>query len=290
MTDAAGRGHEDTAPSAPATLEVVILGSGSSGGVPRADGVWGACDPADPLNRRSRCSLLVRRRSRAGAERQTTVVVDASPEFRLQTSAAGVRRLDALLMTHDHADQAHGIDDIRAFALTQRARIACWMDEATRTTMMRRFGYVFAGEGDYPAIADIRHLPPHGEAWSVDGPSGPIPVTTFDQDHGNVRSVGYRFGNLAYSSDVVGLSADAFAALEGLDVWILDALRYAPHPTHAHVDLALEWIARARPKRAILTNLHIDLDYRSLAGRLPPGVEPAYDGLVVEVPLDAGSA
>jgi phosphoribosyl 1,2-cyclic phosphate phosphodiesterase len=267
-------------------LEVVILGSGSSGGVPRADGHWGACDPANPLNRRSRCSMLVRRLSGEGPERQTTVVVDASPEFRLQTAAAGAKRLDGLLMTHDHADQAHGIDDIRAFALRQRARIACWMDAATRESLTRRFGYIFAGEGYYPAIADLHDLPPHGHPWSVEGPSGPIPVTTFDQDHGAGRSVGYRFGNLAYSSDVVGIPEPVFEALEGLDVWIVDALRYMPHPTHAHVDLALEWIARVRPKRAILTNLHIDLDYDELTSRLPPGVEAAYDGLTIALEID----
>jgi phosphoribosyl 1,2-cyclic phosphate phosphodiesterase len=267
-------------------LEVVILGSGSSGGVPRADGHWGACDPSNPLNRRSRCSLLVRRRSDEGPERQTTVVVDASPEFRLQAAAAGVKRLDGLLMTHDHADQAHGIDDIRAFALRQRARIACWMDTATRESLLRRFGYIFVGEGYYPAIADLHDLPPHGHAWRVEGPSGPIPVTTFDQDHGGVRSVGYRFGNLAYSSDVVDLPEHVFRQLEGLDVWIVDALRYAPHPTHAHVERALEWIARARPKRAILTNLHIDLDYDELTGRLPPGVEAAYDGLAITLSIE----
>jgi phosphoribosyl 1,2-cyclic phosphate phosphodiesterase len=267
-------------------LEVVILGSGSSGGVPRADGNWGACDPANRLNQRSRCSLMVRRPSGEGPERQTTVVVDASPEFRLQTAAAGVRRLDALLMTHDHADQAHGIDDIRAFALNQRARIPCWMDDATRASLTRRFGYLFAGEGYYPAIADIHGLPPHGHAWSVAGPSGSIPVVTFDQDHGGVRSVGYRFGNLAYSSDVVDLPEHVFATLEGLDVWIVDALRYTPHPTHAHVARALEWISRVRPKRAILTNLHIDLDYDELTSRLPPGVEAAHDGLrlMLEIP------
>ena len=267
------------------TLEVVILGSGSSGGVPRADGNWGACDPANPLNHRSRCSLLVRRPSGEGLERQTTVVVDASPEFRLQTAAAGVKRLDALLMTHDHADQAHGIDDIRAFALNQRARIPCWMDDATRASLTRRFGYLFAGEGYYPAIADIHDLPSHGHAWSVEGPSGPIPVVTFDQDHGGVRSVGYRFGNLAYSSDVVDLPEHVFATLEGLDVWIVDALRYTPHPTHAHVARALEWIARARPKRAILTNLHIDLDYDELTSRLPAGVEAAHDGLRLSIEI-----
>ncbi len=272
-----------------AELEVVILGSGSSGGVPRADGNWGVCNPANPLNQRSRCSLMVRRLSEEGAAKQTTVVVDASPEFRLQTSAAGVRRLDALLMTHDHADQAHGIDDIRAFALAQRARVGCWMDAPTRLNLMRRFGYIFEGEGYYPAIADIHNVPPHGTAWSVTGPSGPIPVVTFDQDHGGVRSVGYRFGNLAYSSDVVDLPPEAFAALEGLDVWIVDALRYTPHPTHAHVDRTLEWIARVKPKRAILTNLHIDLDYEELKGRLPPGVEPAYDGMAIRIEFSAGN-
>jgi phosphoribosyl 1,2-cyclic phosphate phosphodiesterase len=273
-----------------AALEVVILGSGSSGGVPRADGNWGACDPANPLNRRSRCSLMVRRPSGEGPERQTTIVVDASPEFRLQTVDAGVRRLDALLMTHDHADQAHGIDDIRAFALRQRARIPCWMDQATRESLVRRFGYIFVGEGYYPAIADIHDLPPHGHVWRIEGPSGAIPVVTFDQDHGGARSVGYRFGNLAYSSDVVDFPEPVFEVLQGLDVWIVDALRYTPHPTHAHVDRTLEWIARVRPKRAILTNLHIDLDYDELTSRLPPGVEAAHDGLALRIEIDGESA
>ena len=272
-----------------AELEVVILGSGSSGGVPRADGAWGACDPANPLNRRSRCSMLIRRWSTEGPKAETTVVVDASPEFRLQTAAAGARRLDALLMTHDHADQAHGIDDIRAFALAQRERIPCWMDEATRASLGHRFGYIFKSEGYYPAIAEIHGLPAHGQAWSVKGPSGDIPVVTFDQDHGGVRSVGYRFGGLAYSSDVVDLPEAAFAALTDLDVWIVDALRYTPHPTHAHVDKTLAWIERVKPRRAILTNLHIDLDYEELAARLPSGVEPAYDGMTISVSIPAES-
>jgi phosphoribosyl 1,2-cyclic phosphate phosphodiesterase len=193
-----------------------------------------------------------------------------------------VKRLDAVLLTHDHADQVHGLDDVRAFYLRQQARIPCWMDAATDATMMRRFGYIFEGEGGYPAICDRTALPPHGAAWRVEGPSGPIPITTFDQDHGGVRSVGYRFGGVAYSSDVVGLDDAAFAALEGLDVWIVDALRHRPHPTHAHLERALEWIARARPKRAILTNMHIDLDYRALQAALPAGVEPGFDGLRFE--------
>jgi phosphoribosyl 1,2-cyclic phosphate phosphodiesterase len=160
------------------------------------------------------------------------------------------------------------------------------MDAETRRSMEQRFGYVFSGAfGPYPPIADIRAVPGFGEAWRIDGPSGPIPVTTFDQDHGVVRSLGYRFGSVAYSSDVVDLPEESFAQLEDLDVWIVDALRYMPHPTHAHVDKALAWIDKVKPRRAILTNLHIDLDFSELAGRLPPGVEPAHDGLTFSVEL-----
>lgn len=268
-------------------LEVTILGCGSSGGVPRADGDWGVCDPAEPKNARSRCSLLVRRR---GEGEQTTVLVDTSPDLRLQTAAARVTRIDALLLSHDHADQTHGIDDVRAFFIRQRAKIPCLMDPVTEASMMRRFGYIFEAEAGYPAICEARRLPDHGPTWMLDGPSGAIPVATFDQDHGNVRSVGFRFGGVAYSSDVVGLDEAAFAALEGVEVWIVDALRWRPHPTHAHVERALEWIERVKPQRAILTNLHIDLDYHELAARLPQGVEPAYDGLVVEHRLGAAFA
>lgn len=268
-------------------LEFTILGCGSSGGVPRADGEWGVCDPAEPKNFRMRCAALVRR---VGEGAETTVLVDASPELRIQTAKAGVKRVDAILLTHDHADQVHGLDDVRAFYLRQQARIPCWMDPVTDATMMRRFGYIFEGEGGYPAICDRRALPAHGQHWQVDGPSGAIPVTTFDQDHGGIRSVGYRFGGVAYSSDVVGLDEAAFEALADLDVWIVDALRYRPHPTHAHLDLALEWIARVKPKRAILTNMHIDLDFATLLKELPAGVEPAYDGLTVRHELKAGIA
>ncbi|MDP3855694.1 MBL fold metallo-hydrolase [Phenylobacterium sp.] len=264
-----------------ARLEFTILGCGSSGGVPRADGDWGACDPANPKNRRRRCSLLVRRKGES-AEDETTLIVDTSPDLVWQTAEAGAKRLDAVLLTHDHADQTHGIDDIRAFAIRQRARIACHVDAPTAASMRRRFGYIFEGEAGYPAIADLRDLPGHGQTWDVQGPSGAIPVVTFDQDHGAVRSVGYRFGGVAYSSDVVDLDETALEALADLDVWIVDALRWRPHPTHAHVERTLEWIDKVRPRRAILTNMHIDLDYDDLAARLPAGVEPAFDGLQFE--------
>jgi phosphoribosyl 1,2-cyclic phosphate phosphodiesterase len=267
------------------TLEFTILGCGSSGGVPRADGAWGACDPADPRNRRLRCSLLVRRPSDDGPEQATTVLVDTSPDLTEQTCDAGVKRLDAVLFTHDHADQTHGIDDVRAFAVRARRRIACHMDRPTHETLMRRFGYIFHGEGSYPPICEAQLIPEHGAAWRIGGPSGDIPVVTFDQDHGGVRSVGYRFGPVAYSSDVVDLPPQAFAALAGVKVWIVDALRYTPHPTHAHLARTLEWIAQVRPERAILTNMHIDLDYATLSAELPAGVEPAFDGLRFEAEI-----
>jgi phosphoribosyl 1,2-cyclic phosphate phosphodiesterase len=260
------------------TLEFTILGCGSSGGVPRADGDWGACDPAEPKNRRRRCSLLVRRG-------ETTVVVDTSPDLREQLIDARARRIDAVLFTHDHADQAHGIDDLRAFFLRQRAQIQTFMDAETFASLHNRFGYIFEPVGGYPAILEAHLVPDHGTAWQVMGPGGAIPITTFDQDHGAIRTVGYRFGDVAYSPDVRDIPEASFEALADLDVWIVDALRFAPHPTHAHVERTLGWIERAKPRRAILTNMHIDIDYNEIRRILPGNVEPAYDGMAVEWPM-----
>ncbi len=258
------------------TLEFTVLGSGSSGGIPRADGNWGDCDPNEPKNRRSRCSLLVRRGEGQGA---TSVVIDTSPDFRLQAIAAQLRRLDAVLYTHDHADQAHGIDDVRAFFLQDRRKIPAWMDAATLESLSLRFGYIFESQGGYPAIMERKAIPPHGAPWSVAGPGGSIPVTTFDVEHGEIRAVGYRIGDVAYTPDVGGIPEDSFAALADLDVWIVDALRWTTHPSHSHVEQTLEWIARAKPRKAILTNMHIDLDYNAIAARLPANVAPAFDGM-----------
>jgi phosphoribosyl 1,2-cyclic phosphate phosphodiesterase len=227
----------------------------------------------------------VRRKDEYNQGDFTTILIDTSPDLRYQTAAAEVKRLDAVLYTHDHADQTHGIDDLRVFFLTSRRRTPCYMDAATRRTLMERFGYIFESRGGYPAICEALDLPPHGEAWAVDGPSGAIPILTFDQDHGAIRSVGYRIGPLAYCSDVVALPASAMDALAGVEVFIVDALRDRPHPTHAHVDRALAWIEQLKPARSVLTNMHGDLDYAALAARLPPGVEPAYDGMVIETGL-----
>ena len=256
-------------------LEVVILGCGSSGGVPRGDGDWGDCDPTEPRNRRLRCSLLVRRH---GPEGVTSVLIDTSPDLRAQMLAADVRHIDAVLYTHDHADQTHGIDDLRVFALRARRRIPAHMDAPTYAALSRRFAYIFDSMEGYPAILEAHILRPHGQAWSVDGPGGPVPVVTFDQAHGPIRSVGYRIGGVAYSSDVSDLDEAAIETVRGCDLWIVDALRWTPHPTHAHVERTLDWIARAQVKRAVLTNLHIDLDYNALSAAVPPNVEVAFDG------------
>lgn len=272
-------------------LRITILGSGSSGGVPRFGGPdgagdWGECDPAEPKNRRSRCSILVQREHPDfgfAHDKVTSVLVDTSPDMRGQLLAARCSRLDAVLFTHDHADQAHGIDDLRVMALQMRRRIPVYIDDETSGGLVGRFRYCFEQEPGslYPAILDKVVMPPCGETFSVDGPSGPIPVTAFLQYHGNVNSLGFRFGDTAYSSDVVGLPEESFRTLAGVKTWILDALQYHPHKTHAHLDLALEWLARVGPERGVLTNLHVHMDYRTLKNRLPEGVEPAYDGLTI---------
>jgi phosphoribosyl 1,2-cyclic phosphate phosphodiesterase len=263
-------------------LEVVILGSGSSGGVPRGDGDWGACDPAEPRNARTRCSMLARRTGPGGT---TSVLIDTSPDLRAQALAARIRHVDAVLYTHDHADQTHGIDDLRVFAMRARRRIPAWMDLATRDALTARFPYIFRSQEGYPAILDERPIPPHGQPWAVDGAGGALPVVTFDQAHGPIRSVGYRIGPVAYSSDVSDLDTAAIEAVRGCDLWILDALRWTPHPTHAHVDKALDWIDRAQVGRAVLTNLHLDLDYNVLKAAVPAHVDVAHDGWSARFPL-----
>jgi len=273
-------------------IRVTILGCGSSGGVPRfggdnGEGIWGDCDPNEPRNRRTRCSILVQRgHKKHGFEhgKTTNVLVDTSPDMRAQLLAAKCGHLDAVLYTHDHADQCHGIDDLRMFAIAMRKRVPTYVDQATSGHLLKRFDYCFeqAPGSLYPAILEKREMPPCGEAFHIKGAGGPMPAVAFLQNHGNVDSLGFRFGSIAYSSDVVGLPEDSFALLDGVETWIVDALQMTPHRTHAHLDLALEWIARVKPKRAILTNLHVHMDYQTLRRTLPEGVEPAYDGMVLE--------
>lgn len=254
-------------------MKVTILGCGSSGGVPRIGDDWGACDPNEPRNRRRRCSILVE-------EGSSTLLVDTSPDLREQLLDAGVGDVDAVIYTHDHADQVHGIDDLRVMALRMRDRVDVYGDPATLASLRTRFAYIFeqAPGSGYPPIARCHEISP-GAAVTVAG----ITVGSFAQQHGEIDSLGLRFGPVAYSCDLNGISEAALEALAGVQVWIVDALRYRPHPSHAHLDQTLAWIARVKPGRAVLTNLHVDMDYRTLADSLPAGVEPAYDGMVIEV-------
>jgi phosphoribosyl 1,2-cyclic phosphate phosphodiesterase len=258
-----------------------ILGCGSSGGVPRPALGWGACNPANPKNRRRRCSLLVERRN---GDKITRLLVDTSPDLREQLLDAGVDRLDAVLYTHEHADHTHGIDDLRAIFMHQRRRLDAYLDDATARVLFHRFGYCFVTPpgSNYPPIM-TEHRIAVGEAFAITGEGGTITVLPFLQDHGDIPSLGFRFGGVAYSSDLVDLPEASLPALEGLDVWIVDALRYRAHSSHFSVDDALKWIARMGPKRAILTNLHSDLDFDELKSRLPANVEPAYDGMRVSL-------
>ena len=271
------------------TFELTILGCGSSGGVPRIGGpdnagFWGVCDPANPKNRRRRCSVVIKR---VAPEGETIALVDTSPDMKDQLIDARIGRVDGVLLTHDHADQLHGLDDLRQLAINARKRVDVHSDAQTFAGVMQRFGYCFETPpgSDYPPILNAHTIPEPFAPFALKGQGGDLPVLAFGQQHGRIRSLGFRFGPIAYSPDVDGLDAAAFAALAGVDTWIVDALRYAPHPSHSHVARTLEWIARVKPRRAILTNMHVDLDYAKLAAELPPGVAPAYDGMVVRTAL-----
>ena len=260
------------------SLNFTILGCGSSGGVPRPALGWGVCDPANPKNRRRRTSLLIERRNASGA--CTRVLIDTSPDLREQLLDAKVDSLDGVLFSHEHADHTHGIDDLRALVIHRRRRLDVWLDEPTSRALNDRFGYCFVTPpgSSYPPILNEHRLAP-GQPVTVNGEGGSITALPYLQDHGDIASLGFRFGNVAYSADIKSLPPASIQALSGLDVWIVDALRPAPHPSHFSLDDALEWIGRIKPKRAILTNLHSDLDYEALRAKLPAGIEPAYDGL-----------
>jgi phosphoribosyl 1,2-cyclic phosphate phosphodiesterase len=262
------------------SLKVTILGCGTSGGVPRIGNHWGACDPKNPKNRRMRCSLFV---ERDGPDGKTAVLVDTSPDLRQQLLDVGVGWLDGVLYTHDHADHTHGIDDLRQVTFNGRRRVDVYYDAATGGLLRSRFAYCFETPpgSEYPSILKGHEIRA-GEPIRILGPGGAVEALPFRQSHGSGETLGFRFGGIAYSPDVSDLPEESLSALENLDVWILDALRYTRHPSHWSVEQALDWVARVKPKRAVLTHMHVDLDYDALARALPAGVEPAYDGMVLE--------
>ncbi|MEL7106181.1 MAG: MBL fold metallo-hydrolase [Pseudomonadota bacterium] len=254
-----------------------ILGCGSSGGVPRLGGLWGDCDPENPKNRRQRCSLLV---EQDGPDGTTRALIDTSPDLRNQLLDAGVGTLDAVIYTHGHADHVHGIDDLRQIFFNQRTRLPVWADGPTQDRLLGSFGYVFVqpAGSPYPPILDLHTI--DGDV-TIDGAGGPITFTPFDVDHGSIDALGFRIGDVAYLPDVAEIYDAAWPLLEGLDCWIVDALRRTPHPTHAHLEKTLAWIEKMRPKQAVLTNMHLDLDYATLDAETPAHITPAYDGMTL---------
>jgi phosphoribosyl 1,2-cyclic phosphate phosphodiesterase len=263
-------------------LRVTILGCGSSGGVPRVGGDWGACDPKNPKNRRKRCSLLV---ESGEGEGSVTVLVDTSPDLRQQLLDADVRRLDAVVFTHAHADHTHGIDDLRPLVISARARVDAWMDDTTAFALKRRFGYIFESPPGsfYPPLLNERRLPSTGAA-TIPGRNGAsLEITPYRLTHGDIDALGLRIGRFAYAPDLNAVPRESEPLFEDLDLMLIDALRYRPHPSHFSLAETLGTIDRFQPRRAVLTNMHTDLDYATLAASLPANVEPAYDGMQLHV-------
>lgn len=252
-------------------MKVRVLGSGTSSGVPRIGNDWGACDPADPRNRRTRVSILV--------ETETTrILVDTSPDMREQLLAAEVATVDAVIWTHDHADHTHGIDDLRQVYHEMRRPVRGFARAWTIRSLKSRFPYVFAGAGGYPPTATIEEL---ADTFII----GDIAIRVADQPHGPITSAGLRFEaggkTLGYATDINEMIPAVATLYENLDVWIVDALRERVHPTHADLATTRGWIEALRPRRAVLTHMDQSMDYATLAARLPKDIEPAYDGLEI---------
>jgi phosphoribosyl 1,2-cyclic phosphate phosphodiesterase len=253
-------------------MKITILGCGSSGGVPLIGNDWGACDPNNPRNRRSRVSILVE-------QNDTVLLVDTSPDMRQQLLSAATKKISAVLYTHAHADHSHGIDDLRSVNWMMQKSIPVYADEATMKELEVKFSYVFSGSrvpGHFYKPSIIPTIIKGG--FEIEG----ITIQPFKQDHGYGQTLGFRFGDFAYSTDVHSLDEAAFDALKGIKIWVVDCVREQPHPTHSHLAQTLDWIERVKPAAAYLTHMGQTLDYASLLAKLPAGVEPAYDGLILE--------
>lgn len=257
-----------------------ILGCGSSGGVPRLGGNWGACDPENPKNSRTRCAMLVTRR---GTDGDTNVLIDTGPDMRQQLLAADIGVLHGVVYTHAHADHLHGLDDLRQIVFNTRERLQVWADGDTSESLLGRFGYAFVQPkgSPYPPICELNMI---DDDVTVDGPGGPVTLTPFSVNHGSIDALGFRIGGLAYLPDVAQIPDNVWPLLENLDCWVVDALRRTPHPTHSHLANTLAWIAKVAPKQAVLTNMHNDLDYVTVATETPDHIHPAYDGMTITLP------
>lgn len=266
-----------------------ILGCASSPGVPRINGDWGACDPNNSRNRRTRASFMVQQIAPDGG--MTTVIVDTGPDFREQMIAAKVQHVDAAIYTHAHADHLHGIDDLRGYFVMQKHRIPIYAEADTMARIRQGFGYCLetpAGS-NYPPIVLPIVIEDLSQPLEITGKGGTIRFQPLVQQHGDIPSLGLRIGDVAYCCDVSDFPDETVARMDGLDVLIIDALQYRHHPSHLSLEQALGWIERLKPRRAYLTHMHIPLDYETVMAETPPHVEPAYDQLAFEVEVDAAA-
>ena len=259
------------------TLKITLLGCGSSGGVPRLGEKWGACDPLNPKNRRQRCSALIEKKTTKGT---TRVLIDTSPDMRNQLLSVGIGELDAILYTHAHADHVHGLDDLRMIVINMRKRLPVWADAATKADLISRFGYAFETPkgSNYPPILEINDI---DGPFKIEGAGGPLSFIPLEVNHGNIDALGFRVADIAYLPDVFEIPEYTWEKLMNLKLWVVDALRYEPHPSHSHLERTLKWIERAKPERSIITNMHVDLDFETLYHELPINVEPAFDMLSI---------
>jgi phosphoribosyl 1,2-cyclic phosphate phosphodiesterase len=265
-------------------LRVTVLGCGSSPGVPRIGNDWGACDPNEPKNRRTRTSILIERVTAGGA---TRVLVDTGPDLRQQLLAADVKAIDAVVYTHAHADHVHGIDDLRAFWLNTHRLVEVYADAPTAAHLRRAFGYCFAAQpgSNYPPILKLNPIAA-GTPLTIAGAGGPLSIVPFRQIHGEIDTLGLCIGGFVYSCDISDLPAESMPMVQGADLWIVDALRPRPHPSHFSLSEAVAWIQKLGVKHGVLTHMHNDIDYETTRRALPAGIEPAYDGMVLELPAD----
>ena len=262
------------------SYKIRILGCGSSGGIPRVGFGWGKCDPNNKKNRRLRCSLLVERTTSA---KKTTVLIDTGPDLREQLLQANITSLDAVIYTHSHADHVHGIDDLRTLAYKKKEKIPVWADEITKQRLLQGFSYIFntPNKSKYPPICELNLI--SSRDLIIHGEGGEIKFRPLLVNHGDINSLGFKMGKLAYIPDVLEIPTASWKELENLDILIIDALRRDPHPSHTHLEKTLSWLRKLEPRRAILTNLHNDLDYSELKKELPHNIEPAFDGLEIDI-------
>ena len=261
------------------SLGVTILGCGASGGVPLIGCDCAVCRSPNSKNNRTRASVLVEKGP-------TKLLIDTSPDLRMQALREGISTVDAILYTHDHADHTHGLDDARSFNFHRKGSLPVYGTRETMDSITQLFQYAFGAPAGpngvwFKPSLEVQHINEYDE-FTV----GSMDILTYFQHHGKGSSTGYRIGNFAYSPDVDNLPERSLQVLEKLDVWLVDCLRYREAPTHAHLEKTLGWIERLKPKLSILTHMAHELDYDRLCSELPAGVVPAYDGMKVTV--DAG--